>query len=737
MQLASGLRDLARELRRGQFLRSLPVGVVCGLITTVSSLAYAALVFSGGLSSNIAAGMGVMLVSSAVAAVVAALTTTYAPTYAQVRDVPLAYLALVAPTLAAQAGGAAGLPTVVALIALSTLLVGASFLALGMARLGRVVRFVPFPVVSGFLAGVAWLIVTGAVTILTGEPFTIPSLVGLVEPDQLPKLLVLVAVVVASLIGRRWIPPGLLFPAIVVIATAAFHLVADIGNLDPAELTRLGWLTEIPSGALWPPVQPEQLAFIDWPLVLGAWPTMAAIVIVTMVALLLNVSGLEIEVRRDIDLDAELKTAGAGSLLSGVLGGAVAYQSLSMTLLSQRLGGGNRTTTLVAGLFVLVVLLFGADIISLVPLPVLAAIVLATGIGLFIERLVVSYRQLPASEYLIVLGIFVVTITLGFLTAVVFGLVAAMGLFVIDYSRAGVVKLAVTGRDFQSSADSSASRRHLLHEYGDAILIMRLQGYLFFGTANGLRRAIERRLLTVSDSHSVRFVVLDFRRISGIDSAAVQSFVRLAEIAREVRAQILLANVPAQVGRILVRGGLALGDKSPVRLAESFEQGLAECEQAIIAEVDPDLASRKPQGIDRQLSAFVDADEIPLIARFLERVPFDPGNKMMEEGTPAEEIYFLESGTASVRLSGEDHELILATLGPGSIAGEVAFYMGSVRTASVVVDTPVVAWRFTRDSLQRMQSDFPAAASRFHQGMAEVMADRLAATNRLVRFLAA
>src|SRR5690606_35323331 len=151
------------------------------------------------------------------------------------------------------------------------------------------------------------------------------------------------------------------------------------------------------------------------------------------------------------------------------------------------------------------VLLFGSAAIGVVPLPVLAAIVLATGATLLYERLVLSYRTLPIGEYVIVLGIFLTTVALGFLTAVVFGVLAAMTLFVFEYSRAGVVKFEVSGRDFQSGAASSEHHRKLLREHGDAILIMRLQGFLFFGTANGLRRAIEARFRP-AEGNPVRFV---------------------------------------------------------------------------------------------------------------------------------------------------------------------------------------------------------------------------------------
>ena len=737
MQLAIGLREVFRELTSRSALQSIPTGLICGLIVTVFSLSYAAFVFSGPLLSHIGAGVGVILLASAIMAIVGALLTSYAPTIIMVRDIAIAYLALLAPVIAAQAGGTAALPTTIALLAASSIIVGVTLLVLGIAGLGRVVRFVPFPVVNAFLAGVAWLIIMGALTVLIGHAVTLSSVLDLFAAEQLPKLLTMLAVTAAIIIGRRWLAPGLLVPLIVLVATALFHVVVGIAGSGEDRLAELGWLASMPSaGSLWPPFPASALADIDWGLVLSAWPTIAVIVVVTMIAVLLNVTGLEVEARRDIDLDAELKVAGITNALGGLVGGAPGYPSLSMTVLARRLNGGSRGSTIIAGAFVLLVLFFGSSVIGLVPLPVLAAIVLTTGADLLYERLIVSYRRLPRSEYLVVVAIFAATVFLGFLTAVIFGLLAAMALFVFDYSRAGVVKLELTGRDYQSSFAASEQRRRLLQEHGGIILMMRLQGYLFFGTANGLRRAIERRI-KVRDENAAHFVILDFRRISGLDSAAVQSFVRLADSARDYGAKITLANVSKPVLRTLIRGGLPVGPDAPVKIAESFDRALAASEDAVIAAVDPALSVRNARSIESQLEAFADDPaEITQMATFLERTLFETGDIMIEEGTPAEDMFFVEAGGASVRIASDGHEITLATLGPGSIAGEIAFYLGTARTASVVADSAVVAWRFTKESLHHMEKDRPAVAARFHRGMAEVLADRLAATNRLVRFLA-
>jgi SulP family sulfate permease len=78
----------------------------------------------------------------------------------------------------------------------------------------------------------------------------------------------------------------------------------------------------------------------------------------------------------------------------------------------------------------------------------------------------------------------------------------------------------------------------------------------------------------------------------------------------------------------------------------------------------------------------------------------------------------------------------LASVGPGAVVGEIAFYLQSPRSASIVAADPVVAWRFSRADLDRLAHELPEAAVGFHQAMAEMLSQRLTATNQLVRFLA-
>jgi SulP family sulfate permease len=121
---------------------------------------------------------------------------------------------------------------------------------------------------------------------------------------------------------------------------------------------------------------------------------------------------------------------------------------------------------------------------------------------------------------------------------------------------------------------------------------------------------------------------------------------------------------------------------------------------------------------------------------FLERLDVPAGQKLIEQGSQSREMFFVEHGRAAVVLEAEDGPIRLATIGRGAIAGEMAFYLGRPRSASVVAETALVVWRLSGAGLDKLRREQPDTIIDFHLGMAAVLADRLASANRLVKLLA-
>ena len=259
---------------------------------------------------------------------------------------------------------------------------------------------------------------------------------------------------------------------------------------------------------------------------LQASPSILSAAALSMIGFLLNMSALELASGRDINANAELRTTGLANLLSGSLGGPSGYNGLSMSLLAQKMGLHGRGAGLATAAFMFAGLFVAQPLISHTPVFLTAGFVLYLGIELLGEWLIRTRRQLPLVEWLIVVLILATVALAGFVEGLAVGLLVSISVFVFNYSRLPVVRMSATGVEQRSTVDRSAASMKHLARVGDVVEVVQLQGYLFFGTADRMVEHVRRRLSS-GDRVALRFLVLDFRHVSGINSAAATCFLKV------------------------------------------------------------------------------------------------------------------------------------------------------------------------------------------------------------------
>ena len=720
---------------------SIAVGLVCGLLAIVQSIGFGTLLFSALPPSFHSAGAGMALFTSAVLAALVPFIGSTRGVVVVAQSVPIAALATIVSAIAthvAPGNDRAVLATVVAAIALTTLIVGAATWLLGFFRLSRFVRFFPFPVIGGFLAGSGWLVLVGGIDAIAGDHFIDAPFQLLAQPATLGRLLAAVGLILTIVIVRRlsggW---RLALPATLAVALLLFNLVVWLKGIPHAALRAEHWLMALPSGhALWPPVLPADLKLVEWQAIAGQTLILATVPVLAVIATLMNATGIELDARRDLDLDRELRAVGIGNLIAGAGAGVPGYHSVSATALASRLGATDATIGLTIAVCCAAATAFGPQILSLVPTPLLGGVLLWIGGGLLHEWLIRAHGRLARAEYAVVVLIFAIIAFVGFAWGILVGLIAAAVLFAVEYGRIDIVRYTLTGRDYQTGAGASDERLAALRTNGEAILLIRLQGYLFFGTAERLRKRILERLADTT-APSIRFLVLDFDRVSGLDSSAVLSFIRLSQATAPAGFVLVLTGMSGEVKKAMLRGGLEHGEASGVRIEPSFDHGVEWCENALLAEVAPRLAKTQSRPARDILVGIVGNEAFAeALIPYCERVEIAAGEALIGQGKPSDDIFFIEAGRAAVELANGTHSVRLATLAHGAIVGEVAFYLSVPRSASVVAENDLVAWRFSRANLDRLRATEPEIAARFHEGIAAMLAERLTRTNRLIQLLA-
>jgi SulP family sulfate permease len=273
-----------------------------------------------------------------------------------------------------------------------------------------------------------------------------------------------------------------------------------------------------------------------------------------------------------------------------------------------------------------------------------------------------------------------------------------------------------------------------LLELGDHTFILELKGYIFFGTASALMERIQAR---VNDRNRlpVQFLVMDFHRVSGLDSSAVFSFIKCRQLAESQDITIVLTHISERIKNKFTRGGL-LEDCDRVRLFPDLDHGLEWCENRILDRVTfPEVQLPESLG-ERLVDQGFPKQKIKQLMKYLERIQVEPGGYLIQQGAEAEDLFLIESGKVSVYLElGNQKRICLQTLSERVVVGELGLYIDLKRTASIIAEENCMAYRLSKAALAEIKQKDSDLAAAIHEFIACLLARRLADTTRLLAAL--
>ena len=705
-----------------RWMASVTSGLVIGAVEVVLVISFAALVFGGYLAQFLSSGIGLFLVAAALTLAIVAWTAGLRGVVGGVPDVVVALLAVVATTTALDAFGSTNRAfiTVIAATMLVTLLTGMTFLVIGTFKLANLVRFVPYPVVGGFLAGAGWLLLKGGIAVASGIEVHLETIGDTIDSEALKHWLPALAFGVILLLAVRLVKKPLVIPIVIAAGLALFAVgmlitgssIDDawagfwmIGPFHSDRLFRL-WTEPVLSGA-------------DWSAVIGQAAGIATAVFLAGIACLYNVSGIERIVHTDLDANRELRDGGIVNVVSGLVGGIPGYHALSLSALAQQVGVNVRTAGLVAAAVPLAAAVFDTAVIELIPRMIVGGVLVFLGLGLIVEWVWDKRRTLPTLEYAVLLVILAGIIGKGFLPGVVIGLVMAVVLFAISYGRIDLVHEVAFGDTYRSNVDRPPDDRAALRTMDERVQILRVGGFVFFGSASGLLERIRKRV----EAAPPRFLLIDLRQVTGVDASAVMTFVKMIHLAEANGFEVVLAGASDPVRKQLGRGGVVAED-GVVRFEPDLDRGLQRCEDVLLQEGQVERLSGAIPGVA--------LDSLPPgLLTYLERTSVAEGTVLIRQDEPPDDVFVLESGRLQVEMvTPEGTRVRLRTLLPGAVVGEIAMYTGDPRAADVVAETPSVVLRLRRASIERMEATEPELAAALHRWLARTLSERLTDTHR-------
>jgi sulfate permease, SulP family len=707
-------------------------GSICSILSVAYCLSYAALIFAGPLEHVLAYGVAVTFLSAAIGGLIVALRSSLPFAIAGPDSSVSVVLAAMGATVVQRLvhGGIDPLvPTLIAL-ALTTVITGLLLCVLGFTHAGRAIRFIPFPVIGGFLGATGWLMITGAVQVLTDQRPVLANLGAFIDRVTVIKLAAALVVGVALHLALRRSKSPFVMPGVLLAAFAATYLVLPLIGSTIADAQIQGWMFRPqPKADLISPWQPGTLQTFSWTSLPALAGDLLAVMFVTVINFLLNTTGIEIATRTDANIDRDLKVLGVANIVSAAFGGYVSCTSISRSLLVRASGGSGRIAGVTVAGISAALLFAGPSLVGYVPKYVLGGLLLFLGGGLVYQWLIHSSRQLQRMDYLSLIAVALLIINWGFIAGVVTGVVIGCATFAFSISRVNAIKFSFDGSEYRSSLDRGPQEQFLLANHGREIQGMALQSYLFFGSTSRLYQHVKALL---AQHRECRFLIFDFDRVTGIDSSATQSFAQIKQAAAETGARIVLVRLTPELERVFRIAGFLSND---VIIASDLDRALETCEQAVI---EAHLAEVTDQ---RSLRAWLsealgDAQFAERLAAYCRRLEVQPGDVIARQGEPAASMHFILEGRVGIIVDLHDGRTArVRSLGRHTTVGEMGLITRSPRSATIQAEAASVLYELDADAFERIKHEQPALSQALLAYVIRVMTERLSFANRLIGVL--
>ena len=598
------------------------------------------------------------------------------------------------------------LAPVAIIMALSAALTGVLLFGLGLARAGGAIHFVPYPVIGGFLGASGCLMVSGAGRVITGHGTGIANLDTLLGASVLAKLLPAIAIAVAIYLGlrRRGDSPYVL-PAALLVGIALAHVVLAITGMSLAAAEENGWLFKAPAAVgLTPTWDLDDVRMFPWHVLPALSGDLFAVMFVTAISTLLNTTGLEFFTKRAADLQRELKAVGVANVIAGALGGYASTIALNRTTLNYVAGARGRLSGLTVAAVSVLMLTSDPGFLAYVPKFALGGLLLYLGTNLVYEWLINSAQRVSLLEYASLLAIAVLILQIGFIAGVLIGVVIGCTTFAVSASRVNAIKFSFDGSEYRSTLDRRPEELAILAENGHEIQGMSLQSYIFFGSANSLYEQVKALF---ARSPETRFLLFDFRLVTGIDSSAMHSFTQIKRAADELGARIVLVNLSPEMSDAFRNRKFITED---VILADDLDRALEACEKEVIAAHMAEGATARTLR-DWLTQALGSAEHAEQLFQFCKRLEVGKDTIIAEQGDPARSMHFILEGRIGIIVKMDDGRLIrVRSLGPHTTIGEMGLIARQKRSATIQAEVPSVLYELSADAYERLKQENGALA---------------------------
>ena len=633
--------------------------------------------------------------------------------------------------------------SVVLMLTLMGLICGLLQVAFGAVGLGRLIKYMPYPVVSGYLSGVGLIIILSQIPKLLGLPKEVSLWAGLVSPSSWQWQGVIVGLVTVTVMAAaprftKAVPAAILALAAGVLAYFA------LGLADPGLYTLAG------NSLVVGPLGGSDASFGD--AIAGRWKAIGSLdyallgkllIPAATLAVLLSIDTLKTCVVLDAltrsrhDSNRELIGQGLGNLASAFVGGVPGAGQMGATLVNMSSGAQTRLSGLIEGALALVAFLILGAFIAWVPISALAGILIVIGIRMF-DRTSLHLLRSRATilDFAVIVAVVVVALTVSLIAASGVGIALAIVLFIREQIRGSIVRGKAYGNQIHSKRVRLPDEMAILESRGDQTAIFELQGSLFFGTTDQLYTSLEPELKTRT------YIILDMRRVQSVDFTAVHMLEQIEAILRERGATLIFSHLPEQLPsgqdmrQYFDQVGLIKSERH-VRMFSELDEALEWIEERLIEEQHLERMLEKPLEL-REIEVFLGRKESTLAAleACMEKRTYKAGEKIFSQGDTGDELFLIRRGAVRIVLPlGNKQSHHLATFGRGDFFGEMAFLDPDPRSADALAFSDVDLFVLSRKRFDTLAEEHKRLAIGLVLSVARVLSTRLRYANAELRAL--
>lgn len=489
-------------------------GITAGIVALPLALAFGIQAF-GGVDDPSASSMGALagLIGAAMLGFFASL---FGGTHSQISGPTGPMTVITAALISGVWASQQSLGAVLISMSLAGIFCGIFQIVFGLIKLGKYVRYIPYPVLSGFMSGIGVIIILQQIYPLIGlkSPVLVIDMI-----TQLPERVASGISITALLLGLGTIAIIYLFPLITkkvpstLVALVVMTVIALFCNMDERLL-----IGSIPSGFPMPFFAKEgiSLSGLDWGEILKASviPGLTLAGLGSIDTLLTSVVADNIT-KTHHNSNQELIGQGIGNMISGLFCGIGGAGATMRTVVNVKSGGRSQISGMVHSVLLFAILLGLGSLVKYVPLSVLAGILISVGWGIIDFKGFKDLLKIPKADAVVLLIVFGLTVFVDLLTAVGIGMVIACVLFMkraSDLVEGGYSSSEMTNFDKESPwSDEGGIPEEMKHR----IYIQRLNGPIFFGTITKFQSVMN------DVPEDAKIVIIRMRLVSFMDQSGL------------------------------------------------------------------------------------------------------------------------------------------------------------------------------------------------------------------------